>query len=55
MRPIAVVVQLMINSVRAGAAFTADPGNGAEDRVVIEVVVSGEVDGYPSSTVTAPR
>ncbi|KUI20192.1 phosphoenolpyruvate synthase [Mycobacterium sp. GA-1285] len=47
----AVVVQLMINSEKAGVAFTADPSNGAEDRVVIEgafglgeVVVSGEVE-----------
>ncbi|MGX9791156.1 phosphoenolpyruvate synthase [Mycobacterium sp. MMS18-G62] len=47
----AVVVQKMINSEKAGVAFTADPSNGAEDRVVIEgafglgeVVVSGEVE-----------
>ena len=47
----AVVVQQMINSEKAGVAFTADPSNGAEDRVVIEggfglgeVVVSGEVE-----------
>lgn len=47
----AVVVQLMINSEKAGVAFTADPSNGAQDRVVIEaafglgeVVVSGSVE-----------
>jgi pyruvate,water dikinase len=47
----AVVVQLMVNSEKAGVAFTADPSNGAQDRVVIEgafglgeVVVSGEVE-----------
>jgi pyruvate, water dikinase len=47
----AVVVQKMINSEKAGVAFTADPSNGAQDRVVIEgalgpgeVVVSGEVE-----------
>lgn len=47
----AVVVQRMINSDKAGVAFTADPSNGAEDRVVVEgafglgeVVVSGEVE-----------
>ena len=47
----AVVVQQMINSEKAGVAFTADPSNGAQDRVVIEgafglgeVVVSGEVE-----------
>jgi pyruvate,water dikinase len=47
----AVVVQRMINSEKAGVAFTADPSNGAQDRVVIEgafglgeVVVSGEVE-----------
>jgi pyruvate,water dikinase len=47
----AVVVQQMINSEKAGVAFTADPSNGARDRVVIEgafglgeVVVSGEVE-----------
>ncbi|WP_101950298.1 phosphoenolpyruvate synthase [Mycobacterium sp. 3519A] len=47
----AVVVQQMIDSEKAGVAFTADPSNGAEDRVVIEgafglgeVVVSGEVE-----------
>lgn len=47
----AVVVQQMINSEKAGVAFTADPSNGALDRVVIEgafglgeVVVSGEVE-----------
>jgi pyruvate,water dikinase len=47
----AVVVQLMIDSDKAGVAFTADPSNGAQDRVVIEgafglgeVVVSGEVE-----------
>ncbi|MFG1930690.1 phosphoenolpyruvate synthase [Mycobacterium sp. NPDC048908] len=47
----AVVIQLMVNSEKAGVAFTADPSNGAQDRVVIEgafglgeVVVSGEVE-----------
>ena len=47
----AVVVQQMINSEKAGVAFTADPSNGAQDRVVIEgafglgeVVVSGKVE-----------
>lgn len=47
----AVVIQKMINSDKAGVAFTADPSNGAQDRVVIEgafglgeVVVSGEVE-----------
>ena len=47
----AVVVQMMIPSERAGVAFTADPSSGAEDRVVIEgalglgeVVVSGSVE-----------
>jgi pyruvate,water dikinase len=47
----AVVVQQMVNSDKAGVAFTADPSNGARDRVVIEgafglgeVVVSGEVE-----------
>jgi pyruvate,water dikinase len=47
----AVVVQMMVNSEKAGVAFTADPSNGAQDRVVIEgafglgeVVVSGEVE-----------
>ncbi len=47
----AVVVQQMVNSDKAGVAFTADPSNGALDRVVIEaafglgeVVVSGEVE-----------
>lgn len=47
----AVVVQQMIDSEKAGVAFTADPSNGARDRVVIEgafglgeVVVSGEVE-----------
>ncbi|RZT19145.1 phosphoenolpyruvate synthase [Mycobacterium sp. BK558] len=47
----AVVVQLMVDSEKAGVAFTADPSNGAQDRVVIEgafglgeVVVSGEVE-----------
>jgi pyruvate, water dikinase len=47
----AVVVQEMVASEKAGVAFTADPSNGAEDRVVIEgafglgeVVVSGEVE-----------
>jgi pyruvate,water dikinase len=47
----AVVIQLMVNSEKAGVAFTADPSNGARDRVVIEgafglgeVVVSGEVE-----------
>lgn len=41
----------MVNSEKAGVAFTADPSNGAQDRVVIEgafglgeVVVSGEVE-----------
>ncbi|BBX03904.1 phosphoenolpyruvate synthase [Mycolicibacterium moriokaense] len=47
----AVVVQQMIDSEKAGVAFTADPSNGAQDRVVIEgafglgeVVVSGLVE-----------
>jgi len=47
----AVVIQQMIDSEKAGVAFTADPSNGAQDRVVIEgafglgeVVVSGEVE-----------
>ncbi len=47
----AVVIQLMIPSEKAGVAFTADPSTGARDRVVIEgafglgeVVVSGEVE-----------
>ena len=47
----AVVVQQMVDSEKAGVAFTADPSNGAQDRVVIEgayglgeVVVSGEVE-----------
>ena len=47
----AVVVQQMIHSEKAGVAFTADPSNGAQDRVVIEgafglgeVVVSGHVE-----------
>jgi pyruvate,water dikinase len=47
----AVVIQQMIASEKAGVAFTADPSNGAQDRVVIEgafglgeVVVSGEVE-----------
>ncbi|KUI09173.1 phosphoenolpyruvate synthase [Mycolicibacterium acapulense] len=47
----AVVVQEMVHSEKAGVAFTADPSNGAQDRVVIEgafglgeVVVSGEVE-----------
>lgn len=47
----AVVVQEMIASERAGVAFTADPTTDAEDRVVVEgaygqgeVVVSGSVE-----------
>ncbi|KUI32620.1 phosphoenolpyruvate synthase [Mycobacterium sp. GA-2829] len=47
----AVVVQRMIASEKAGVAFTADPSTGARDRVVIEaafglgeVVVSGAVE-----------
>ncbi|MBV8349879.1 MAG: PEP/pyruvate-binding domain-containing protein, partial [Mycolicibacterium sp.] len=47
--PMAVVIQVMIASEKAGVAFTADPSNGALDRVVVEgafgqgeVVVSGE-------------
>ncbi|MCV7282616.1 phosphoenolpyruvate synthase [Mycolicibacterium flavescens] len=47
----AVVVQRMINSDKAGVAFTADPSTGDTDRVVIEaafglgeVVVSGKVE-----------
>ena len=47
----AVVVQVMIASERAGVAFTADPSTGAEDRVIVEaafgqgeVVVSGSVE-----------
>src|SRR5487761_1923123 len=46
-----VIVQEMIPSERSGVMFTADPSNGALDRVVIEgafgqgeVVVSGEVE-----------
>ena len=48
---IAVVVQKMVASERSGVAFTADPSNGAVDRVVVEgafglgeVVVSGSVE-----------
>lgn len=47
----AVVVQQMVDSEKAGVAFTADPSTGARDRVVIEaayglgeVVVSGKVE-----------
>lgn len=47
----AVVVQQMISSEKAGVAFTADPSTGAQDRVVVEaafglgeVVVSGQVE-----------
>jgi len=47
----AVAVQQMVNSEKAGVAFTADPSTGGQDRVVIEgafglgeVVVSGEVE-----------
>jgi pyruvate,water dikinase len=47
----AVVIQRMIASEKAGVAFTADPSTGAQDRVVVEaafgqgeVVVSGEVE-----------
>lgn len=47
----AVVVQQMVDSEKAGVAFTADPSTGALDRVVIEgafglgeVVVSGAVE-----------
>lgn len=47
----AVVVQQMIASEKAGVAFTADPSTGAQDRVVVEaafglgeVVVSGQVE-----------
>ncbi len=47
----AVVIQQMVDSDKAGVAFTADPSTGALDRVVIEaafglgeVVVSGEVE-----------
>jgi pyruvate, water dikinase len=47
----AVVIQEMIASEKAGVAFTADPSTGARDRVVVEaafgqgeVVVSGEVE-----------
>ena len=47
----AVVVQTMVDSEKAGVAFTADPSSGALDRVVIEaafglgeVVVSGAVE-----------
>ncbi|GFG50321.1 phosphoenolpyruvate synthase [Mycolicibacterium agri] len=47
----AVVVQQMVDSEKAGVAFTADPSTGAQDRVVIEaafglgeVVVSGAVE-----------
>ena len=56
----AVVVQQMIDSEKAGVAFTADPSNGAQDRVVIEgafglgeVVVSGEVE--PDTTTSSRR
>ncbi|WP_067822729.1 phosphoenolpyruvate synthase [Nocardia inohanensis] len=55
-RPVmAVIVQRMVTARRAGVAFTADPGSGRRDRVVIEaargqgeVVVSGatEPDTY---------
>jgi pyruvate,water dikinase len=48
---IAVVVQLMVRSDRAGVAFTADPATGRRDVVVVEaafgqgeVVVSGAVE-----------
>lgn len=48
---IAVVVQKMVASERSGVAFTADPSNGAVDRIVVEgafglgeVVVSGSVE-----------
>ncbi|MCC6438004.1 MAG: phosphoenolpyruvate synthase [Acidimicrobiales bacterium] len=48
---IAVVVQLMVPSDRAGVAFSVDPSTGRTDRVVIEaafgqgeVVVSGRVE-----------
>ncbi|HXV94398.1 MAG TPA: PEP/pyruvate-binding domain-containing protein, partial [Pseudonocardia sp.] len=48
---IAVVVQVMVASERAGVAFTADPRTGARDVVVVEaalgqgeVVVSGAVE-----------
>jgi pyruvate,water dikinase len=47
---IAVVVQLQIESTRAGVMFTMDPGSGRHDRIVIEgafglgeSVVSGQV------------
>jgi pyruvate,water dikinase len=47
----AVVVQQMVDSEKAGVAFTADPSTGAQDRVVIEgalglgeAVVSGMVE-----------
>ncbi|MGY1633501.1 phosphoenolpyruvate synthase [Geodermatophilus sp. SYSU D01186] len=48
---IAVVVQVMVRSEKAGVAFTADPVTGRRDRVVVEaawgqgeVVVSGRVE-----------
>lgn len=47
----AVVIQQMVDSEKAGVAFTADPSTGALDRVIIEgafglgeVVVSGSVE-----------
>ena len=53
---IAVVVQRMVQSARAGVLFTADPSTGERDRVVIEaawglgeVVGSGQVE--PDTTV----
>lgn len=48
---IAVVVQRMVNSARAGVMFTADPSSGDRERIVIEaafglgeVVVGGQVE-----------
>ncbi|MGV0849860.1 phosphoenolpyruvate synthase [Mycolicibacterium phlei] len=56
----AVVVQRMINSAKAGVAFTADPSTGDTERVVVEaalglgeVVVSGRVE--PDTYVVAKQ
>ena len=60
---LAVVVQKMVDSVRSGVAFTADPATGNRDLIVIdaafglgEVVVGGnvEVDTYKVAK-TGPR
>ncbi len=57
---IAVVVQQMVDSERAGVVFTADPSTGDRDRLVIEaafglgeVVVSGAVE--PDTYLVAKR